>query len=79
MSSYREPEIIGSDEFLPEWLTATIEAPPKPGEERPFYFEDSQVVLQANHNISRFPSTPLTPSSNTGRGTEVQNPSLLLN
>ena len=51
----------------------------KPKVERPFYFEDSQVVLRANHNISRFPSTLLMPSSNTGRGTEVQNPSLLLN
>ena len=35
-----------------------------PGEEllqpevnRPFYFEDSQVVLQASHRITEFPST----------------------
>ncbi|KAH9993316.1 hypothetical protein BJV74DRAFT_833458 [Russula compacta] len=42
----REPEITGSDGALPGWLTEAIEAPPKPGAERPFYFEDSQVVLQ---------------------------------
>lgn len=39
-----------SGEIIPEEL-------PRLQRARPFYFEDSQVVLQASHNITMFPST----------------------
>ena len=46
---------------------------------RSFYFEDSQVVLQASYTITTFPPTVLTISLCTGGWTDVQNPSLLPN
>jgi hypothetical protein len=51
----------------------------KPEVSNPFYFEDSQVVLQASYDITSYPSTLLTLTLFTGRGEEVQGPSLLPN
>jgi hypothetical protein len=39
----------GSGEIIPEVLSKSKRA-------RPFYFEDSQVVLQASHSITMSPS-----------------------
>jgi hypothetical protein len=49
-------------------------------EANPFYFEDSQVVLQVSHVsfVISYSSILLTLLS-SGRGNEVQNPSLLPN
>jgi hypothetical protein len=49
-------------------------------EANPFYFEDSQVVLQVSHIsfVISYSSILLTLLS-SGRGKEVQNPSLLPN
>jgi hypothetical protein len=41
--------IPGSGEIIPEELPGLQRA-------RPFYFEDSQVVLQASHSITVLPS-----------------------
>ena len=57
--------------------------PPSPTIEhkRPFYFEDSQVVLQASHIITAFYffNLPFTISLYTGGWRDIQNPSLLPN
>jgi len=65
--------IPGSVEIIPEILPAQQPA-------RPFYFEDSQVVMQVSHSIAMFPSALLTTISLfAGRRREVQNTSLFLN
>ena len=43
---------------------------------RPFYFDDSQVVLQVSQSITRFSSNLLTISIYTGGRTDVQNSSV---
>jgi len=39
--------------------------------ERPFYIEDSLVVMQVSHNIVSFPFTLLTPVVYTGGRTDI--------
>ena len=53
--------------------------PIKPELDRTFYFDDSQVVLQASHTFTVFLFTLLTISLCTGGRSDVQSPSLLLN
>ena len=47
----RYDTIPSSEEITPEVFH--LQAPQRA---RPFYFEDSQVVLQASHSITTFPS-----------------------
>ena len=65
-----------------ESTPVSVEITPLPAQQpaRPFYFEDSQVVLQVSHSIAMFPSALLTTISLfAGRRREVQNTSLFLN
>ena len=43
-------------EFTSESVEITHESFPRLQRARPFYFEDSQVVLQASHSFTMFPS-----------------------
>ena len=43
-------------ESIPGFEEIISEVIPRVQRARPFYFEDSQVVLQASHSITMFPS-----------------------
>ncbi len=51
-SSHRYAHVSTPSEMPPELISA-----PQREVKRPFYFEDSQIVLRASHSITMLPST----------------------